>query len=93
MELNRGGSRISSWGGEAHLKKIAPSVGRREIFWVFRVKNTILRQKNHIFSNFRGRAPGAHPPASAPAKGPSVSMKATTTTSNEKDTLKSLSLL
>ena len=39
---------------EAHLKKIAPSAGRREDFWVFRVKNHDYTPKNHIFSNFRG---------------------------------------
>ena len=45
----------------AHLKKIAPSGGRRETFWVFRVKNHDFTPKNHIFSNFRGRTPGAPP--------------------------------
>ena len=35
------------------LKKIAPSEGRREMFWVFRVKNHDFTPKNHIFSNFR----------------------------------------
>jgi hypothetical protein len=50
------------------LKEIAPSGGRREIFWVFRVKNHDFTQKNHIFSNFRGggRAPGAPPPLDPP---------------------------
>ena len=53
----------------AHLKKIASSGGRREKFGVFRVKNHNFTQKNHIFSNFRGRgvgAPGAPPLESAP---------------------------
>ena len=40
--------------GRTHLKKIAPSGGRRENFWVFRVKNDDFTQKNLIFSNFRG---------------------------------------
>ena len=42
--------------------------GRRENFWVFRVKNhDFTPKKNHIFSNFKGRAPGAPPPpGSAP---------------------------
>jgi hypothetical protein len=31
-------------------KKIAPSGGRRENFWVFRVKNHDFTQKNNIFS-------------------------------------------
>ena len=51
------------------LKKIAPSGGRRENFWVFRVKNHDFTPKNHIFSNFRGggaRAGCARPPGSAP---------------------------
>jgi hypothetical protein len=43
--------------GGADLKKIAPSGGRRENFGVFRVKNHDFTPKNHIFSNFRGRAP------------------------------------
>jgi hypothetical protein len=38
---------------------------------VFRVKNHDFTPKNHIFANFRGgRAPGAPPPGSAPAKSP-----------------------
>ena len=37
------------------FKKIAPSGGRRENFWVFRVKNhDFTPKKHHIFSNFRG---------------------------------------
>jgi hypothetical protein len=42
--------------------------GGAKIFGVFRVKNhDFTPKKNHIFSNFRGRAPGAHPPpGSAP---------------------------
>jgi hypothetical protein len=36
------------------VKKIAPSGGRREICWVFRVKIHDFTPKNHIFSNFRG---------------------------------------
>jgi hypothetical protein len=34
------------------LKKIAPSGGRREKFWVSRVKNHYFTQKNHIFFQF-----------------------------------------
>ena len=46
------------------LKIIAPSGARRENIWGYFVwKITILRKKNHIFSNFRGGAP---PPGSAP---------------------------
>ena len=37
------------------LKKIAPSGGRREMFWVFHVKNHDLTPKNLIFSNCGGR--------------------------------------
>ena len=39
--------------------------GGAKIVGVFRVKNHDFTPKNHIFSNFRGRAPGA-PPGSAP---------------------------
>ena len=39
--------------GDALLKKIALSGGRRENVGVFRVKNHDFTQKNHIFSNFR----------------------------------------
>ena len=34
------------------LKKIAPSGGRREKFWVSRVKNHYFTQKNLIFFQF-----------------------------------------
>ena len=44
------------------LKKIAPSGGRRENVWVFRVKNHDFTPKNHIFSNFRGGARRVRPP-------------------------------
>ena len=37
------------------LKEIAPSGGRREIFWVFRVKNHDFTPKIHIVSNCGGR--------------------------------------
>ena len=43
------------------LKKIAPSGGGREKFWVFRVKNHDFTPKNHIFSNFRGARAGCAP--------------------------------
>ena len=48
------------------LKKIAPSEGRREIFWVFRVKNHDFTPKNHIFSNFRRTRAGCSPPLDPP---------------------------
>ena len=47
----------------AHLKKLRRAEGGANIFGVFRVKN--ITPKNHIFSNFRGHAPGAPPPGSA----------------------------
>jgi hypothetical protein len=34
------------------LKEIAPSGGRREIFWVFRVKNHDFTQKKSYFFQF-----------------------------------------
>ena len=37
------------------FKTIAPSGGRRENCWVFRVKNYDFTPKNHIFSNCGGR--------------------------------------
>jgi hypothetical protein len=46
------------------FKKIAPSGGRSEKFWVFRVKNHDFTQINHIFSNFSRRPPPL--PGSAP---------------------------
>ena len=49
--------------GGTHLKKIAPSGGRRENFWGISCKKiTILRQKINFFSNFRGGAPPLDPP-------------------------------
>ena len=41
--------------GGGALKKFAPSRGRWENFWGFRVKNHDFTQKNHIFSNCGGR--------------------------------------
>ena len=55
----RGGSRISSWG--PYLKKLRRAEGGAKMFGVFRVKNHAFTPKNLIFSNFRGRAPGAPP--------------------------------
>ena len=50
------------------LKEIAPSGGRREIFWVFRVKNHDLRQKILFFPIIGGACAGCAPlPGSAPA--------------------------
>ena len=41
--------------GGAHLKKIAPSGGRREHFWgISCEKSRFYTKKNHIFSNFSG---------------------------------------
>jgi hypothetical protein len=54
--------RIQDFKLEGALKRIAPSGGRRENVRVLRVKNHDFTPKNHIFSNFRGRAPGATPP-------------------------------
>ena len=57
---SRGGSGILRKG--AHLKKMRRAEGGAKNFGVFRVKNHDFTPKNHIFSNFRGRAPGAPPP-------------------------------
>jgi hypothetical protein len=46
--------------GGVHLKKLRRAEGGANIFGVFRVKNHDFT-KNHIFSNFRGGAPGARP--------------------------------
>jgi hypothetical protein len=55
--------------GGVHLKIIAPSGGRHEIFGVFRVKNHDFTPKNHIFFQFwgGGSTRWVHPPESAPA--------------------------
>jgi hypothetical protein len=50
----------------AYLKNCAERREARKFWGYFVWKITILRQKNHIFSNFRGGAPGAPPPGSAP---------------------------
>jgi hypothetical protein len=50
----------------AHLKKWRRAEGGAKIFGVFRVKNHDFTPKNHIFSNFRGGAPGAPPPLDPP---------------------------
>ena len=56
------------WGGVAHLKKSRRAEGGAKIVGVFRMKNHDFKQKNPIFSYFRGGAPGAPPPPeSAPA--------------------------
>ena len=52
--------------GGGALKKIAPSGGRRENCWVFRVKNHDFTTKNLIFSNFRGARAGCAPPLDPP---------------------------
>jgi hypothetical protein len=55
--------------GGAHLKKLRRAEGGTKEIGVFRVKNHDFTPKNHIFSNFRGRAHRVRPPpppASAP---------------------------
>ena len=106
LQINRNQGRIQDFklGGGA-LKKIAPSRGRRELFWgiscekprfdakksyfsnirgggggggggrakflgYFMWKITILRQKNHIFTNFRGGARRVRPPPPPPESAP-----------------------
>jgi hypothetical protein len=54
--IPRGGSRISSWGGGAHLKKLRRAVGGANIFGVFRVKNHDFTQFFFIFFPILGRA-------------------------------------
>jgi hypothetical protein len=51
----RGGSRISSKGGGAHLKKLHRAEGGAKIVGVFRVKNHDFTPKNLILSNCGGR--------------------------------------
>ena len=53
-------------GGGAHLKKMRWAEGGAKILGYFVWKITILRQKNNIFSNFRGAAPPPPLPGSAP---------------------------
>ena len=53
-------------GGGAHLKKLGRAEGGEKIFGVFRMKNHDFTQKNHIFSNFRGRAPRVRAPGAPP---------------------------
>ena len=47
--------------GGAHLKTLRRAEGGAKIVGVFRVKNHDFTAKNHIFSNFRGGAPGSAP--------------------------------
>ena len=57
----------------AHLKKLRRAEGGAKILGYFVWKITILRQKNHIFSNFRGGARRVPPsPGSAPGTEPKV---------------------
>ena len=53
---------VEGGGRGGALKEIAPSGGRREHFWVFRVKNHDFTQKNHFFFNLRGAARRVRPP-------------------------------
>ena len=47
----------------AHLKKIAPSGGRREKFWgISCEKSRFYAKKSYFFQFQQGRAPGAPPP-------------------------------
>ena len=64
MTFNRSQGRIQDFklGGGAHLKKLRRAEGGVKILGYFVWKITILRQKNHIFSNFRGGARRARPP-------------------------------
>ena len=55
-------------GGGAHLKKLRRAEGGAKFLGYFMWKITILRQKNHFFSNFRGGA-RARAPESAPGYG------------------------
>ena len=54
------------------LQKIAASGGRLEIFWGISCEKSILRKKNHIFSNFRGG--GAAPPPPPPPPPPPLNI-------------------
>jgi hypothetical protein len=56
---SRGGSRFQDRG--AHLKKLRRAERGAKNFGVFRVKKHDFKPNNHIFSNFRGGAPGAAP--------------------------------
>ena len=54
--------------GGAHLKKLRRAEGGAKFFGYFVWKITILRKKNHIFSNFRGggEARRVRPPLDPP---------------------------
>jgi hypothetical protein len=56
LTLSRGGSRISSYGGGAHLKKLRRAEGSAKIFGVFRVENHDFTRKKSYFFQF-GSAP------------------------------------
>jgi hypothetical protein len=62
--------------GGAHLKKLRRAERGTNIIEVFRVKNHDFTPKNHIFSNFRARAPGA-PPLTRPCYRRTVFCKCT----------------
>jgi hypothetical protein len=68
------------------LKKNAPSGGRREKFWVSRVKNHYFTQKNHIFFQFKGGAGRVRPPLDPPLLRSRKSKKHTQYNSNRKET-------
>ena len=53
----------------AHLKKIAPSRGRRENFWGISCEKSRFYAKKSYFSNIRGGDGCAPPPGSAPVIG------------------------
>jgi hypothetical protein len=48
--------------GRTHLKQLRRAEGGAKILGVFHVKNHDFTPKNHIFSNYRGRALDAPPP-------------------------------
>ena len=72
----------------AHLKQLRRAEGGANIFGMFPVNNHDLTPKNHIFSNFRGGAPGAPPPGSAPLITPLISSNSSSHTIDETSVLK-----
>ena len=66
--INRGGSRIYSKGGGAHLKKLRRAEGGANMFGVFRVKNHEFTPKKIIFFPILGEGGRERrpPPGSTP---------------------------
>jgi hypothetical protein len=52
--------------GRTHLKQLRRAEGGAKILGVFHVKNHDFTPKNHIFSNYRGRALDAPSPLDPP---------------------------